>query len=151
MYRKINNYRKIKLENYRQYQQYKKDKDILSKEEYKRIKDENMIFLITYKEKLYGIFTLREDEFRLNHRDNQCIKIDYLYIFEKYRSHNLATSILNDVEEVVKNFRFNMDYILVDTPIIYSMFYLDRGFKFYRAKKGIRHNQVTLFKEVEKN
>ena len=150
MSEKIITYRKIRLKNYRQYQQYNKDENILSEEEFNNINVDNAIFLIANKERLYGLFTLKEDSFRLNAKENECIKVNYLYIFKKYRLHNLATNILNDVEEFVKMFRYNTNYILIDTPIVYSMFYLDRGYNFYRAKKSVKHNQVTLFKKVEK-
>lgn len=149
MYKKITNYKKIKLENYEQYRKYEKDENILTEELYIEISKENTIFIIISKKNvLLGFFTIKEDSFKLNRKENECIKIDYIYIFEKYRNQMLATSILKDVQELIKEFRQTIDYLLVDTPIIYSMFYLDRGFKFYRAKKGMHHNQVTLFKEV---
>lgn len=151
MSEKIINHRKIRLKNYIQYQQYQKDENILSEEEFNNINRDNTIFLLTNKDKLYGLFTLKEDTFRLNSRENECIKINYLYILKKYRLHNLATNTLNDVEELVKRFRPTINYILIDTPIIYSMFYLDRGYNFYRAKKSVKHNQVTLYKKVEKD
>lgn len=150
MYEIINKYKIKKLTKYdllAGYDTSNIDK-ILTKDLFEILIENNEIFLIIYKKKLLGFFTLMQTSFILDKKKSECIQIEYLHITDNYTFCGLEMEILKDIQWVVKNFRQKTNYILLDTSIAYSIFYLDRGFNLYKIKKDTNQKKVTLYKEI---
>lgn len=151
MYEKIAKYQVKKLNNYDLMNKFTPldNEAVFTKNTFNNLIKENDIFLITYKQELMGIFTLKEDSFELSNINLDCIKIDYIYICEEYRYYGLATEIINDIIWVMKNFRLGFEYLLADSLVDSCMFFLNNGFDYYNSKKSKGgKNIITLYKKI---
>jgi GNAT superfamily N-acetyltransferase len=112
---------------------------------------DNEIFLIIYQNKLLGVFTLKDSVFSLDNHEYACVKIDYFYICKKYRTYGLATLIIMDILWIVKRFRSNVSYILADSLVDSCMFYLKKGFDYYKTSKSDNtgRNIITMYKKID--
>ncbi len=129
----LNNSQKKKLEN------------ILYGEEYKKFltkSDEN--YLIIKKEELIGFFFLNiERDF---------IDITSIYIFEEYRNKSIATQVINDIIFVARhNINRDINYIKANSFVESAMFFLKKGFDFYKINEKIdykKKNVIIMYKKI---
>ena len=124
--------------------------DFFTKDSFEFYNKNSEVFLIIYQDKLLGVFTLRDDKFKLDDEDYECVKIDYFYICKSYRTYGLGTLIITDIIWIVRRFRLQCDYILADSLVDSCMFYLKKGFDYYKSRKSTNdeHNIITLYKKI---
>ncbi|MDO5826124.1 MAG: GNAT family N-acetyltransferase [Methanosphaera sp.] len=152
MYEIIARSKVLKIEQYDVIYKYECSEsiDFFNEDLFNKYNKNNEIFIIIYKNKLLGVFTLRDDNFILNDTEYACVKIDYFYVCKKYRTYGLGTLILTDIIWIVKRFRKGTNYILADSLVESCMFYLKKGFDYYKSTKSenSEYNIITMYKKI---
>ncbi|RAP54842.1 MAG: hypothetical protein BZ137_00075 [Methanosphaera sp. rholeuAM130] len=152
MYEIIARSKVLKIEQYDVIYKYECSEsiDFFNEDLFNKYNKNNEIFIIIYENKLLGVFTLRDDNFILNDTEYSCVKIDYFYVCKKYRTYGLGTLILTDIIWIVKRFRKGTNYILADSLVESCMFYLKKGFDYYKSTKSenSEYNIITMYKKI---
>lgn len=152
MYEIIARSKVLKIEQYDVIYKYECSEsiDFFNEDLFNKYNKNNEIFIIIYENKLLGVFTLRDDNFILNDTEYACVKIDYFYVCKKYRTYGLGTLILTDIIWIVKRFRKGTNYILADSLVESCMFYLKKGFDYYKSTKSenSEYNIITMYKRI---
>lgn len=125
--------------------QKKKFETILNQEEYKKFFSKKTInYFIMYNNKLVGFFSLNIN--------NNFIELLCLYVFEECRNKSIATYVLNDILFTVRhNFLYKIEYIVANSFVDSSMFFLKNGFDFCKINKKLdykKKNIILLYKHV---
>ncbi|MBE6486386.1 MAG: GNAT family N-acetyltransferase [Methanosphaera stadtmanae] len=118
---------------------------ILNQEGYiKFFSDNTLNYFILYHNKLVGFFTLKIKK--------NLIELSCLYIFEECRNKYVATYVLNDIIFTVRhNLLYNVEYIVANSFVESSMFFLKNGFDFCKLNKKLdykKKNIILLYKRI---
>ena len=152
MYEIIARSKVLKLDKYDIIYDYESSEsmEFFTKSHFDKYNKDSEIFIIIHENKLLGVFTLKDDIFKLNDNKYDCVKIDYFYIYKKYRTYGLGTLILTDILWIVKRFRTKTNYILADSLVDSCMFYLKKGFDYYKSSKSEdgQFNIITMYKKI---
>lgn len=125
--------------------QKKKFETILNHEGYKKFFSKKTInYFIMYNNKLVGFFSLNIN--------NNFIELLCLYVFEECRNKSIATYVLNDILFTVRhNYLYKIEYIVANSFVDSSMFFLKNGFDFCKINKKLdykKKNIILLYKHV---
>ena len=152
MYEIIARSKVLKLDKYDIIYDYESSEsmEFFTKSHFDKYNKDSEIFIIIHENKLLGVFTLKDDMFKLNDNKYDCVKIDYFYICKKYRTYGLGTLVLTDILWIVKRFRTKTNYILADSLVDSCMFYLKKGFDYYKSRKSEdgQFNIITMYKKI---
>ena len=122
------------------FQKNKFDK-ILNEEEFEKFfSRKSLNYFIMYENKLVGFFSLNIK--------NNLIELSCLYVIEECRNRSIATYVLNDIIFTVRhNLLCNVKYIVANSFVDSSMFFLKNGFDFCKINKKLdyRKKNIILF------
>jgi N-acetylglutamate synthase-like GNAT family acetyltransferase len=118
---------------------------VLNQEEYhKFFLEDTLNYFILYNHKLIGFFALKIKK--------KVIELLCLYIFEECRNKSIATYVLNDIIFTVRhNMVCNVEYIVANSFVESSMFFLKNGFDFCKINKKLdykKKNIILMYKHI---
>lgn len=118
---------------------------IINHEEYSKFfSNKTLNYFILYNNKLVGFFSLKIKK--------NFIELLCLYIFEECRNKSIATYVLNDIIFTVRHNLFcNVEYIVANSFVESSMFFLKNGFDFCKINKKLdykKKNIILLYKHI---
>lgn len=113
---------------------------IISNDVYGQFFTENTInYCIMYHNKLAGLFSFEIKE--------SLIELRCLYIFEEYRNKSIGTNVINDLTFLARHeIKEDIKYILVNSFVESSMFFLKKGFDFCKINKKLDYKKKNIIK-----
>lgn len=128
-------------------------KELLTKEVSDKINDDEVeTYMLICDYKIIGFFSLKHCNYEIFPK-NKCnvLRILCLYVYEQYRLKGVGTEILNDIIWSLKhNLDYEYEYIVSNSFVNSSLFFLKNGFDFYRNNKLCynKRNIIEMYKKL---
>lgn len=127
---------------------------ILTKNVAREIKEKsNVTYLIINNETLLGFFTIKKSRLvNIKKERFNALKIVCIYIYKQYRNKGIGTKVLRDIQLSLRHdSKKKYEYILVNSYVDVVMFFISKGFDFYKNNRNLdyhKKNVIILYKKV---
>ncbi len=139
-------YEKFSVENIEidNFQNIKLEKIVCGEKYGEFFTEDSLNYCIIYKNNLAGTFSLTIN-------DNS-VELLCLYIFKECRNRSIGTYVLNDIIFLARhNLHEDIKYMVVNSFVDSSMFFLKKGFDFCKINKKLdykKKNVIKLYKRI---
>jgi len=119
--------------------QKNKFEHIFNQKEYNKFFSEDSLnYFILYNDVLIGFFSLNIN--------NNLVELLCLYVFKEFRNNSLATYVLNDIVYAARrNASDKLEYIVANSFVDSSMFFLKNGFDFCKINKKLDYKKKECY------